>query len=464
MSSFFRRQLDMYFKGTESCVSSKMLNALKEWDLLYTQSYTNVASVLSSEAARLATIDMKISFTGGERAQLLSSVFKKYERTFREKLELGIAYGSMIIKPLEDGTLDFVPPTRYVPVEFDDSGNIRGIVFLDTYQKGKKYYNRLEYHYFDEDLETGEELYVIKNRYFLSETSYDIGQAVGKKVLPIWRNIEDEVVLTGVTKPLYGYFKMPSANNVDIDSPMGVSIFSKAVLALKDFESLYMKWRTEIDFSEKKLFVDESTMMKGAGGKNPAIIENPIPKLIKGLRFGVNSSKSIEEWNPSFRVTDYSNAMKTQLNLISVLSGFSPGFLTFDERTGQVTATQIESEDQRTLSTCTDIQSNYKAALEGLLYAVNVWADVNELSVNDEYEVSFYMRDLFVNTSEDRKRAYELAQNKYIPKWKYLVDYEGYTEEDAKNMVSEAETSQGNAPDPSKGVLVGKDGRPLIGG
>ena len=78
MSSFFRRQLDMYFKGTESCVSSKMLNALKEWDLLYTQSYTNVASVLSSEAARLATIDMKISFSGGARAQLLSSVFKKY--------------------------------------------------------------------------------------------------------------------------------------------------------------------------------------------------------------------------------------------------------------------------------------------------------------------------------------------------------------------------------------------------
>ena len=94
--------------------------------------------------------------------------------------------------------------------------------------------------------------------------------------------------------------------------------------------------------------------------------------------------------------------------------------------------------DQRTLSTCTDIQLNFKQAIEGLVYALDVYLTLYNTVADDAFDVSYYMRDLFVNVSEDRTRAFQLAQSGYIPKWKYLVDYEGYSEEEAKRMVEEA--------------------------
>ena len=66
---------------------------------------------------------------------------------------------------------------------------------------------------------------------------------------------------------------------------------------------------------------------------------------------------------------------------------------------------------------------------------MEVYLTLYDLAPEEEVNTSYYMRDLGVNVSEDRDRAYQLAQNGFIPKWKYLVDYEGYSEEEAKEMV-----------------------------
>ena len=57
------------------------------------------------------------------------------------------------------------------------------------------------------------------------------------------------------------------------------------------------------------------------------------------------------------------------------------------------------------------------------------------------------MRDLSVNVTEDRARAWQMVIANVLPKWKYLVDYEGYTEEEAKALVAEAQQSA-NLSDP----------------
>lgn len=60
--------------GVTTCLSADMYTAIKEWDLLYTKSSTKTASVLASEMARLATIDMQITVNGGDRAEYIQSV------------------------------------------------------------------------------------------------------------------------------------------------------------------------------------------------------------------------------------------------------------------------------------------------------------------------------------------------------------------------------------------------------
>lgn len=422
--------------GVAPDVNSAMQTALSEWDKLFTESSTNLASIIASEAARLATIDMNITLTGSPRAEAIQGVLNINRDRLRSKLELGCAYGGMILKPSGNG-IDFVPATRYIPTAFDSNGNIVGVIFIDQFVKGNIYNTRLEYHCFEGDI------YFIRNKAFQSNNKITLGYEVPLTKVPRWAELLPEVPIEGLSRPLFGYFHMPTANNVDIDSPLGVSIYSKAVESLKDFDMWYAKWKREGKLSDKYLFVDEQAMMRaGATGANKAVVNNPIPELIKGLRFGNQASKCIEEFSPDIRVEQYKLALQTQLDIISIQCGFSSGYFSFDSKTGAITAAQVMSEDQRTNSTCTDIQQNYKLALEGLLYAMEVMHDLYDTTPSGKVDVSFYMRDLYVNADEDRKRAFDLAEKKYIPKWKYLVDYEGYSEEEAKKLVAEAEGVQ----------------------
>lgn len=431
-----RQEVTKPFNVTAN-VDAKMQSALIAWDKLFTESTTNLASVIASEAARLATIDMQITVAGGERAKAIQTILDLNKDRLRSKLELGCAYGGMILKP-SIGGIDFIPATRYIPTSFDSNGNIDGVIFIDQFTKNNKYYTRLEYHRFE--IINNERVYTITNKAFKSDNKATLGFEMSLDKVDKWSKLVPEVPVTGIDKPLFGYFRMPNANNIDIDSPLGVSIFSKAVESIKDFDMWYSKWRREGKLSDKYLFVDEQAMLKpGATGANKAVVNNPLPELIKGLRFGNNANKCIEEFNPEIRVEDFKLALQTQLDIISVQCGFSSGYFSFDTKSGVVTATQIQSEDQRTNSTCTDIQQNYKLAIEGLIYAMEIMQSLYELTPDEEVDISFYLRDLYVNADEDRKRAFDLAEKKYIPKWKYLVDYEGYSEEDAKKLVAEAE-------------------------
>lgn len=423
--------------GVVADIDSAMQTALNEWDNLFTKSTTGLASIIAGEASRLATIDMQVTLSGSERADTIQKVLNSNKDRLRSKLELGCAYGGMILKPSGKG-IDFIPATRYIPTAFDDDGNIDGVVFIDRFKKNDSYYTRLEYHGFE--MVNGKRVYFIRNKAFISNNNFTLGYETPLTKVPKWAELLPEVPIEGLEKPLFGYFRMPTANNVDIDSPLGVSIYAKAVESIKDFDMWYSKWKREGKLSDKYLFVDEQAMMKpGATGANKAVVHNPMPELIKGLRFGNNANKCVEEFNPEIRVEDFKLALQTQLDLISVQCGFSAGYFSFDNKSGVVTATQIQSEDQRTYSTCTDIQQNYQLAIEGLIHAMDVIYTLYEYTPEGTIDVSFYMRDLFVNVDEDRKRAFDLAEKKYIPKWKYLVDYEGYSEDEAKKLVAEAE-------------------------
>ena len=55
-----------------------------------------------------------------------------------------------------------------------------------------------------------------------------------------------------------------------------------------------------------------------------------------------------------------------------------------------------------------------------------------------EYEALYDFGDITYNEEEDRARNLALANAGYIPKWQYLVRFEGYSEEEAKKAVMEA--------------------------
>lgn len=113
-----------------------------------------------------------------------------------------------------------------------------------------------------------------------------------------------------------------------------------------------------------------------------------------------------------------------------------------DEKTGMVTATQVESDDRRTIQLIKDVRDAMQNCLDDLFYSQSVFADLYGLAPVGDYEPQYDFGDITYNEEEDRARNLTLANSGYIPKWQYLVRFEGYSEEDAKVAVQEASGSQ----------------------
>ena len=106
----------------------------------------NFAKTICSETARLTTLALGIELDGGPRAEYLQNrIDNVLMPKLRNWVELGCASGTVVFKPNGEGA-DIVTPDRFFVVDKDGNGNISGIIFEDTYQSGKKYYTKLEYH------------------------------------------------------------------------------------------------------------------------------------------------------------------------------------------------------------------------------------------------------------------------------------------------------------------------------
>ena len=73
-----------------------------------------------------------------------------------------------------------------------------------------------------------------------------------------------------------------------------------------------------------------------------------------------------------------------------------------------------------------------------------VFADLYNLAPAGDYEATYDFGDITYNEEEDRARNLTLANAGYIPKWQYLVRFEGYSEEEARAAVEEASGKEEN--------------------
>lgn len=130
------------------------------------------------------------------------------------------------------------------------------------------------------------------------------------------------------------------------------------------------------------------------------------------------------------RITDINSI----LSMISTKCGFSQGAFVLDRKTGQITATQVESDDRDTIETIKDMRDALKDTIDQLIYALNVYADLYNLAPVGTYETSYCFADLTYSYDEDRNRWLQYATQGKVPFWLYLVKFEGMSEEEAKEV------------------------------
>ena len=292
--------------------------------------------------------------------------------------------------------------------------------------------------------------YTVTVKAFRSMTSADLGIEISLTDVPEWAAIAPHTEFTGVDRPLWGCFKVSSGNAADRHSPLGVSVYAAAADTIRDADEQYGRLLWEYDGGQLAIDADSSSIRTNPDGTSalPSRMERLYRHWVSG---GYGSGQTLfEVFAPALRDESYRKGLDTMLKRIEFQCGLAYGTLS-DPQNVDKTAEEIRSSKQRSYTTVKDLQRALSTALTDLVYSVNKlldaqWSSGVAVSSPGECNVTFDFDDSIISDPKERKQMYwgYVTAGKF-PFWRYLVEFEGYSEDDAKAIAAEADAENRSA-------------------
>lgn len=421
-------------------------------------------NIMPSIEPKTITEDKPITST--DRAEYLNEQYKKLKKMLRTQLEYGIAKGGLVIKPYlvanevektdkqKKGSkkvdwqieFDFIQADSFYPLAFDASGQITEAAFIQTQVEKDVIFRRLEYHKWKNNSVQ------IINKAFKStnnqtegnQNGVDLGHEVPLSSVSAWKDLKDSVTIKNIQKPLFAYFKMPEANTVDTSSPLGVSGYSRAVQLIKDADMQYSRLLWEYEAGEMAIDIDRDAMsfLEGTDGKYHTVPNQMQARLFRKIDLG--ESNTYEQYAPTLRDAAFIQGLNTILMRIEDVTGLSRGTLS-DASAEAKTATELKILKQRSYQTNADIQQAVEDTLRDVIYIMNAYCDLYEITKAGEYDVNFEWDDsIIVDVDTELGKRITLMQNGLTSKIETRMWYFGETKRQAEEALKEinAESTQ----------------------
>lgn len=423
-------------------LSDSMADAIKLWNEMYENKAPwitgdvkslGLPAIIASEIAMLATIEAKCEITGSDRADYLNERFSELYGHLRTAAEYGCKGGGLVFKPYitNDGELkcEFIHADRFFPLD----NELKSAVFTESVIIDNTTYTRFEIHSYEGDM------LHIRNEAFKGESLTPIPLSY----VPEWAELESEIYIRDAKRPLFTYFKVPFANNIDATSPLGVSVYSRASDLIKDADEQYSRLLWEFEGGTLAVDVDTTAFTGTLDGNPPKL-----PKLEKRLfrrhaYDGGGSETFYSVFSPALRDNSYINGLNSILRKIEDACGLSHG--TFSDVQGEAkSATEIKIQKQRSYATVSDIQKALEKALRELIDVYDIYCTLYGLAPKGEYEVSFKWDDsIIIDASQEQAIMLQEVQANILNKTQYLMKRYGVTEEAAKEMLPETTAMPG---------------------
>lgn len=282
-------------------------------------------------------------------------------------------------------------------------------------------------------IKQGDGTYKIQNKFFKKSEN-------GESIIPFTReefklmNVQEEY-----TKKNKHFFilKPAIANNKQKNSPLGISVYANTIDILKMIDLALDGIKASMEIGRPRIAVSSNgitTVLDQKTGKPsqvPVFDSNDL--AFYNLPEGIDSKKLIEDMTTEYRAGDFETSLEKALSLFSMLIGLGPN--TFRWENGQIkTATEVISVNSSMFRTMRKHQGIIRNCIITICKAI---LEDNKKDYNLKIKVEFD-DSVVIDKETERTRWQQLYRDGAIPKWLYLVEYEGYSEEDAKLLVEEA--------------------------
>ena len=452
---FLRKEAKDVF-GIDISSNSKMDSLINQWynitggnppwiDVEDDIESINFAQFIDDVTSGLVTLDIGLSLPDSVRGKHLQKVADYLMEKIDEKVSDALGNAGIMFKPNGDN-VDYYYPGSFIPTDWDSNKNILGCIFVNRKYTEKKVYTKFEYHRFESDGEN--RVYAVSNRAYKSTSANSKGDPCSLTEVAEWSNLLPDVYIENVDIPLFAYYANPKPNSIDRDSPLKLPFWGLCDKELKDLDIAWSRKSAEVEDSKHITFIPQQAVMYA----NQHNIK--LPRFLKGLQMGAGSTdEKVNEHVATLLTEQRIQDINSILAMISTKLGFDQGFFVLDEKTGMVTATQVEADDQSTIRTIKNLRDPLRDAVIKLLYGVSKFADIytnlpaeawcaTYENLKDSIGDAFNWGDITYSYEEDKASWWKYRIQGDVPPWMYYVKFEGMSDEEAKAMVAEATPKQ----------------------
>lgn len=433
----------------------------------------NLAKVSTQKLAKLVFSEkVKISFNDETFEENIKELLKqnRFYKVFQGKVEKMFALGGLILKAnpklKPDGEykliISYVTPDCFIPITYENDEISEG-VFLTITKKGDKTYCLFEFHQWKNVEVEGElqRVLEIKNELYEEDKTTANNNLTQAKKVPLdtlYEDLEERVIIEDLTQPLFQYIKPNIANNFDLQSPLGISIFANAIDTLNAIDVAFDSFMREFKLGKRRIIVPSAavrTAIDPETGLSHRYFDAD-DEVYEAMNFSDPEKQKPVDATVGLRVNEHVDAINALLKLYGMQIGVTPNTFTFDG-TGIKTATEIVSENSETYQTK---QINEQVLEEGLtkffhtLGEVAYLYDIFEMP-KENYEIEFYWDDSVIKDRESDSNFYIKLKNAgLMPGYKTLMKILDLTEEDAKEWIKETQ-EEARSANPDLDKLLG---------
>lgn len=306
-----------------------------------------------------------------------------FDEKMQEHIEEGLALGGGAMKTWAEARHDengneipdslklmigYCMADQFIPISWDNAKVTEG-VFVSRIAKGGYYYTRLEWHRWNGTT------YVITNELYRSEIQKGKQPGETQDILGVRYPLNeiypylDEETTIPVEESLFTYWRTPIANNLDDNSPLGMSLYGNAMETMHALDICYDSFVREFRLGKKRIIVPARAVRSVVDPQTGKLVRyfDANDETYEALASDSPDDLKIQDNSVELRVEEHVSAINAFLSILCLQTGFSAGTFTFDQHTGLKTATEVVSENSKTYKTIKTIQNQLRPAIEHLV-------------------------------------------------------------------------------------------------
>lgn len=352
-------------------------------------------------------LNEKVAIKAGDYEERLNEILEKNNFRVRgnQLVEMAFALGTgAFVEYLdsdEEVLIDYIRADMIYPLSWDNGditecafGSTRVVdgkekIYLQIHRKGRAFT--------EEGEKTGEnpDTYYIENKYIDAESGKE--EEVPEGV--------EELVDTEYDRPLFQIIMPNICNNIDLDSPLGISVYANSISQLKGCDLIYDSYVNEFVLGRKRILVPISQakrQMQEDGVSSPVF--DPNDTVYYMLPEDRNSTQGITEVDMTIRAQEHELGIQRSLDILSLKTGMGTGRYQFDS-SGVKTATEVISDKSDLYQNRQKNAIVIETALTGLADAVAFLDGRNSIDATVDFDDS-----IIEDTSTTIDRNVQLVQ------------------------------------------------------